>query len=121
MQTKEIQQNEWAKFFDNFSRKHEGEILTIEILGSDIGAQMEEKGLALEGITAEATSNTIVIMAGGRRADHVTHPVNRPTGVSIERTDEGDDAAVAIRAADGTTTLLRFTLRPLPELSNVSH
>jgi len=122
MQTKEIQQNEWPKFFDNFSRKHEGEILSIEVLGTDIGAQLEEKGLALEGIMAEATGNTIVIMAGGRPDDHVTRSVNRPTGVSIERTDEGDDAALAIKAADGTTTLLRFRLRPLPEPRNaVTH
>ena len=122
MQTKEIQQNEWSKFFDNFSRKHEGEILSVEILGTDIGAQLEEKGLALEGITAEATGNTIVIMAGGRPDVHVTRSVNRPTGVSIERTDEGDDEALAIKAADGTTTLLRFRLRPLPERStDVTH
>jgi hypothetical protein len=118
MQTKEIQQNEWPKFFDNFSRKHEGEILSIEILGTDIGAQLEEKGLALEGITAEAAGDTIVIMAGGRPDDHVTRSVNRPTGVSIERTDEGDDAALAIKAADGTITLLRFRLRRSPEPSN---
>lgn len=118
MRTQEIQQDEWPKYFDNFSRRHEGEILSIEILGAEIGAQLEEKGLALEGITAEATGNTIVIMAGGRPNDHVTHSIHRPTGVSVERTDEGDDAALAIKAADGTTTLLRFRLRPLPEPNN---
>jgi len=118
MQTKEIQPNEWPKFFDNFSRKHEGEILNIEILGRDIGAQLEEKGLALEGITAEAAGNRIVIMAGGRPDDHVTHAVDYPTEVNIERTEEGDDAALAINSADGTTTLLRFCLRPLPEPSD---
>ena len=122
MQTKEIPQKEWPKFFDNFSRKHEGEILSLEILGTDIGAQLEEKGLALEGITAEVTGTTIVIMAGGRPDDHVTRSINRPTDINIERTDEGDDAALAIKAADGTTTLLRFRLRPLPAPSNaVTH
>lgn len=119
MQTKEIQENEWPKFFDNFSRRHEGEILSIEILGAEIGAQPEENGLPLQGITADATGSTIVIMAGGKPDHHVTHSINRPTSVSVERTDEGDDEALEIKAADGATTLLRFHLKSLPETINV--
>jgi len=49
-------------FFDNFSRKHQGWLATLEIMGADIGAQIEERELAFEGITGEANEahgNTI--------------------------------------------------------------
>jgi len=53
MKTKEIPRNEWQEFFDIFSRQHEGWLVTLEIFGSEIGAQVEERGLAFEGIVDE--------------------------------------------------------------------
>lgn len=44
----------WPSFFDSFSRKHQGWLATLEILGPDIGAQVEERELAFEGITDES-------------------------------------------------------------------
>ena len=47
MLTREIKQQEWQPFFDDFSRKHEGRKVSIEIIGPEIGAQVEESGLVL--------------------------------------------------------------------------
>lgn len=120
MQTKEIQPNEWPEFFDNFSRKHQGTPVGIEILGMEIGAQTEEKGLALEGITVERDERSgqrIMIMVGASADDHITHSINRPTQVSVGA-DEGADFALAIKGADGSTALLRFQSTVLPEVTN---
>ena len=117
MQTKEITQTNWPSFFDSFSRQHEGWLATLEILGPDIGAQIEERDLAFEGITDEwdeIHGNTITIMAGGKPDAHVTHKITRPTEVNLEQTDEGADAALAIKSADGVTALLRFRSPVLP-------
>ena len=119
MQTKEIPKNEWTGFFDSFSRKHEGWLVNLEIFGPEIGAQVEERQLALEGITEdwdEVEGNTIMIMTGVELDDHVTHSITHPTAVSLEQTDEGADAALAIKSDDGTTTLLRFRSAVLPEM-----
>ena len=119
MQTKQITKTEWPAFFDSFSRKHEGWLATLEIFGPDIGAQTEERELAFEGITDESDEtqgNTIMIMTGGEAADHVTHTISRPTEVSLEQTDEGADAALAIKSEDGITALLRFRSPMLPEM-----
>lgn len=119
MQTKEIPQTEWTGFFDSFSRKHEGWLVNLEIFGPEIGAQVEHRALALEGITGEwdeVAGHTIMIMTGVKPDDHVTHSIARPTAVSLEQTDEGADAALAIKSNDGTTTLLRFRSAVLPEL-----
>jgi hypothetical protein len=119
MRTQEIPKKEWTEFFDNFSRKHEGWVVNLEIFGNEIGAQVEERELALEGITDEwdeKEGNTIMIMTGGKPDDHITHSITRPTQVSLEQTDEGADAALAIKSGDGVTTLLRFRSAVLPEL-----
>jgi hypothetical protein len=118
MITREIPKNEWPTFFDNFSRKHEGWLVDLEILGPHIGAQVEGRDLTLEGITDEcddAVGNTIIIMTGLKREEHITHSVTRPTEVNVEQTDDGADATLAIKSEDGTIALLRFRSPMLPE------
>jgi hypothetical protein len=111
MQTKEIQRSEWPTFFDVFSREHHKALINVEIFGLAIGDQVEQKKLPLEGITAELDTragDTVLIMAGSKPDDHITHLISHPTQISIEQTDEGANSALAIKASDGTTTLLRF-------------
>jgi len=118
MQTKEIPKDEWTAFFDGFSRKHEGWLVNLEIFGSEIGAQVQHRELTFGGITDEwdeIGGNRIFVMTGGKPDDHITHCIIRPTQVSLEQTEDGADAALAIKSADGTTALLRFRSPMLPE------
>lgn len=118
MQTRQIPRSEWPAFLDTFSRRHEGWLVKLEIMNQEIGAQVEETGLVLEGLTDEwdeVSGNTIMIMAGNTPDDHVTHAINKATEVSLEQTDEGADAALSIKSADGTTALLSFRSAVLPE------
>ena len=118
MQTRQIPKSEWQAFLDRFSRQHQGWLAKLEIFNPNLGAQIEETGLALAGLTDEwneAEGNTIMIMAGNERDDHVTHSISNPTEVSLEQTDEGADAALSIKSADGTTALLSFRAAVLPD------
>ena len=119
MKTREIPKDEWGTFFNNFSRRHEGWLATLEILGLEIGAQVEGRELALSGIVDEwdeLKGNAIMMMVGTTRNDHVTHTIRNATQVSLEQTDGGADVALAVKSADGTTALLRFRSPMLPEL-----
>ncbi|HEY3025615.1 MAG TPA: DUF5335 family protein [Pyrinomonadaceae bacterium] len=119
MKTKEIPKKEWPKFLDSFSRQHEGSLAALDVFGTEIGAQVEEKGLPFEGIVAEwdeVQGDRIAIMIGGKPYDHLTHSVTAPTKVSLEQTDEGADLALAIKSADGVTALLRFRSSMLPDM-----
>jgi hypothetical protein len=118
MKTLEIKRSEAVAFFDSFSRKHEGWLTTVEVFGEDIGDQIGEQELALEGITADLSEyvDKIEIMLGARADDHVTHTIKTPLAISLEQTDEGADMALAIKAADGITTLLTFRSAMLPKL-----
>jgi len=116
MKTNEIPKNEWPKFFDNFSSKHQGWSVTLEIFGTELGAQVQERELALVGIVDEIHGNRIVIMFGERPDDHMTHSIERATEVSLEQTDGGADVALAIKSADGVMALLRFLSPMVPEM-----
>ena len=119
MKTKEIPKNEWPKFLENFSRKHAGWSVTIEIFGTELGAQVQERELALAGIVDEwdeIHGDRIAIMVGEKPDDHMTHSIEHPTQVSLEQTAGGADVALAIKSADGVTALLRFLSPMFPEM-----
>lgn len=119
MKTREIPKDEWGRFFDNFSRRHEGWLVTLEIFSAEIGAQVEGRELALKGIVDEwdeVQGNEILIMVGMKPDDHITHTIGNATQVSLEQTDAGADVALAIKSADGATALLRFRSPMLPEM-----
>lgn len=82
-------------------------MVNLEVFGPDIGAQVEGTWLVLEGLTDDKMhGDTITIMAGNKRDDHVTRSITRPTEVSVEKTDTGADAALSIKGEDGNRTLL---------------
>ena len=119
MKTREIPKNEWPKFFDNFTSRHEGWSVTLEILGAELGAQVQECELALSGIVDEwdeIHGNRIAILLGEKPDDHITHRISRPTEVSLEQTEGGADVVLAIKSADGVTALLQFLSPMAPEM-----
>jgi hypothetical protein len=111
MPTQEIPHGEWTTFLDTFSRQHEGWLATLEVMGTDIGAQEEARDLPFEGITAtskDSASETIAITLGKTAEDHVTHTITQPTRIWLEQTSQGANAALEIESADAVKTLLRF-------------
>lgn len=122
MKTREIPKEEWTKFFDTFSRQHEGGLITMEIFGDEIGAQVQDRELTFQGITDEwdeVSGNTITVMTGGKTEAHITHNIDLPTQVSLEQTDNGTDVALAIKSVDGATALLRFHSPMPPQMADV--
>ena len=102
-----------------FSRQHEGWIVTLEVVGHEIGDQEEVNGLPLVGISADLKpEERVMIVAGGRPEAHVTRIISQPKRVWLKKPED----TIEIEAADGTKTLLNFhyvrpeeTERQLPE------
>lgn len=116
MSTREIPRNEWVAFFDSFSRQHERWLITLEVLGAEVGAQVEACEQPLVGITAEfKDQDAITIFIGGRSADHLAHTIRRPSHVRLKETDAGAHEALHIESKEGPTTLLRFRSPVLSE------
>jgi hypothetical protein len=116
MITREIPPGEWKGFFDEFTRRHEGWLVTVENFG-DLGAQVEEQDRPLRGIVAERRpgSSEIEILTGDAPDETLTHVVWHPTRVRVEETPEGAEVALEIQSQDEGTTLVRFRATALPE------
>jgi hypothetical protein len=117
MLTREIPREQWVRFFNDFSKQHEGWVVTLEVLGSNIGAQEEVTRLPFVGISADVKDreNRIDIIVGGRPDAHLTHGINAPKRVWLKEPEEVAHEAVAVESEDGTTTLMRFEHLPPEE------
>jgi hypothetical protein len=118
MPTREIQRNEWVSFFDSFSSRHRGWLVTVEIMDPEIGDQTEAGDLPLEGITAELNErgpDQIEILVGNRADRHVSNSVVDPKQVWLKSSDEGADEVLEIKG-ENETVLIRFRSAVLPEL-----
>jgi hypothetical protein len=115
MTTREIARDSWREFLDSFSRQHDAWLVTVEVTGADIGAQVEGEDLRLRGITADEDGRGISIMLEPAAGEHVTHIVTAPTQVWLQQTSEGADVALQINSADGTATIVRFRSAIRPE------
>lgn len=115
--TKEIQKDEWPSYFDEFSRRYEGWLVTIELLDKELGDQIEVENKPLKGITAEREGDprVIDIFVWKTPDEDASHIIDKPTKVWVEETGEGAVAALEIESEDHGKTLLTFRSPTLPE------
>ena len=119
MPTQEIPRKDWNRFFDVFSRQHEGWLATLEIFALDVGAQEEAHELPLEGISIASGSNgadAVAISLGKTQEVHVTHTITKPEHVWLEQTSAGANAALEIESENQSKALLRFRSTLPPEM-----
>ena len=120
MPTIEINRDKWREFFDDFSRRHQGRLVTIEMLGPDLGDQVEASLLPLEGIVVESGDGSelqIEIIVGEKPDSHISHTISSPSSIWQKQTDEGADEVLEIESADGTV-LLRFSSAVRTDMTN---
>jgi hypothetical protein len=121
MPTQEIPRAQWRPFFDEFSLRHEGWVVNVEIMGSDIGNQ-EQARKPLMGVMADVKDPIprIEISVGNLLDGHVVHIIEAPERVWFKLPEISGDEAVEIQGEDGHKTLVTFVLirrtdRQLPE------
>jgi hypothetical protein len=116
MQNRQVPQSEWFTFFKGFSRRHEDWLVTVRVVSSRLGSQVEARDLPLEGIVATPDGQGPISIHVGRAVDkHMEHEVVEPLQVWVELTDDGGEAALEIESRDGTKTILQFRSAPPPE------
>ncbi len=107
--TTEIPREGWGKFFTRFNHDHETQLVAVEVFGREIGAQVEGRSLLLGGISAgDDNSDSLVMMFDSVDGEHLTHMVNNPTHIWLQRAADNTDETLEIESADGTKTLVRF-------------
>jgi hypothetical protein len=82
---------------DVFGAVDDGWLISLDVLSDTLGAQPEVTNLPLVGVTVRSRRGSQVIVAAARSADdHITHTIQAPRRVWIERTDDGADVAVEL-------------------------
>lgn len=124
MSTHVIPRRDWNRFFDTFSRQHEGWLVTLSQNRGSRASYVEVHGMPLEGITADHETpvhNAITVMLGGCPSRHITHTIHDASLVRLEQvqTEVGLAELLEIESVDGTTTSMRFGDGDLHELLDV--
>jgi hypothetical protein len=118
MQSHEIPSDQWVPFFNDLSKRHQGEHVTVELMGRDIGDQLAAQDQSLLGITVDPPTGAfkIDVMMGDRNGINMSHEIAHPIHVRLAQADDGQDAALEIETDSGPCTLLRF-MPPAPEFA----
>jgi hypothetical protein len=106
MQTHTISPAKWQSTFDSLSRIYDGASASVEILSSELGAQMEVEDQPLRGISYD--SSGIEIHFAMRDGRHLVHRIPNPKQVQIEEGEGGLLAALQIESTDDPRQILRF-------------
>jgi Family of unknown function (DUF5335) len=117
VRTVEIPREAWIRQLNEFTAIHEGWLVSLDVLGPEIGAQPEIVNLPLLGVSADRIDHdgVIAVSVMVSAAEHFTHMIHGVTRIYVERADDGADAALEIESADGMRTILRFRVAALPE------
>lgn len=114
MHTKLIPFSDWRRTLDDLSRSYDGAIVSVEILGGEVGAEEEVHEQPLRGITSDPSGVTIRVEKPGGL--HLDHHVAHPQKIRILETDEGALIAVEIQGDGGMHSSVQFRSPARPEI-----
>ena len=111
-----IEREAWARYLTKFSERNKERPTWLQIFG-EAGAQSEEQGLPLVGISLEEKGTNaprIQIMLGGHDAiesRHLTHMISNVERVALQVGADGRDDAIEFVDQQGEASLLMFKHR----------
>lgn len=110
MQNQEIPSDKWVRFFNAFSKRHQGDHVTIELIGREVGDQYLAQDQSLLGITVDPPTGAckIQVTVGDPKPVNISHEIAHPIHVRLAKAEDGRDAALEIESDGGPSTLLRF-------------
>jgi hypothetical protein len=106
-----LQRKDWIGFLARFTRDNRGAHARLEILGPDVGRQIETEDRPFDGIGADVKDgeDAIWIHFGSTLEDHLTHGIQGVTGLWVRPPVGNFGAAVLVQAGDGARTLLELS------------
>ena len=107
--SKSIPQEQWSKFFDQFSSDHLGRHIEIEIIDSEIGDESLIKNAPLLSIIYDRPDkgDNLAIEVG---KDEMTygHTIDSPKEISTVENSNGEIVVIQIEDTNGRETLIKL-------------
>ena len=110
MTNRNVPRAEWYRFFEEFTKRHREELVSVTVVGEKLGAQHEARDMPLSGIVADRFGKKLSIALGGAHGAHIEHPVDLPVRVWVEMDPNGNEIALEIESDNGLQTILELPL-----------
>ena len=109
--TFEIVKDQWVTFFAEFTRENRGAHARLEVLGEDVGSQVETENRPFDGVSTDVKDGeqAVWITFGPTPDDHLTHGIQNVTAIWVRQPSGQAGAALEVVAKDGTKTVLQLT------------
>jgi hypothetical protein len=111
-ETMAIDKSEWQKQLDDVTERHDGEMVTIEVLDTEWGDAHEAEQLPFGYVNYDPKDDVVVVGVGGRSAQWpvvLRHMVWHPTKLEMAQFDSS--TALQVTEPDGTVTLVTISPR----------
>lgn len=97
--------DDWAQVLARFSARNDGRLVRLEVVDPAIGAQVQQEGLALLGVTYDHRDKRIDVMLGDAiiRAKHLTRSIPNVDDVGILADADGPERALRILSGSSQT------------------
>jgi hypothetical protein len=108
MRIEEVPPPEWADALNEFTIAHEGWLVSMATIGSDVGPQTEIRNLPLIGISLNHVDDQdIAISVARSAAEHFTHVIPHANRLYLQRVSNGASASLIVESGERTRTILR--------------
>lgn len=106
MNYQQIEKSGWQRFFDAISTTMEGTRIGIEVIGLDIGDQIEAESLPISGITYDPNDDALYFYAEDVDR-HVGHTISSPREIYAQLGTNGL-SEVVVMDSDDHKQIVRF-------------
>ena len=121
MATHDISSDRWTAFFEEFSSRRQGALITVETIAPQEEPKTEIHALPLVGISLDTKgsgANSIELLLGTEASDHITHSIMHPTQVFHKTgpgilSDEVNTEEIIEITAKGNPPITRLLIHPL--------
>jgi hypothetical protein len=119
MTTQDLDPGQWMEYFDSITPSIDGQLVTIEVMSSELGDQVDVERLPLQAIGYDPKDDMLEISVGGRGVRYpvvLRHFISSPQAISVESSDSLNPRAILVTDASGAQTLIRLFEPPALEV-----
>jgi hypothetical protein len=109
--TQLIERDQWNSFLTNFTREYRGAHARLDVVGSEVGYQVETDDRPFDGVSADTKDGecAVWIIFGSTPENHLTHGVRDVSAIWVLRPVGKGGAVLEVEARDGVRTVLELT------------
>lgn len=102
MRDRKIPKTEWQSFFDGVSKTSLGKRIELEVVGLDLGDQIEDEWVSLVGFSYDPRSDAFYV-----HTTSIAHQIARPREIDVIE-EGGALLVVCVRDAEGRSQICKL-------------